>query len=202
MDDQTVFYVLGGALVVLALVLSAIGLRWEGFPGTRGLQLGVTLGVVALIGATAAFAWMAAEEEQEHREHELAEAGEEALAEGDEEEALETEGEEAPEATTTTATEETETGGVDGAAVFADNGCGGCHQLSEAGTSGTTGPPLDASLRDESAEYIETSIVDPNQQIASGYPPDVMPQDYEERLSPEELQALVEYLVDATGARG
>ncbi len=34
--------------------------------------------------------------------------------------------------------------GDDGAAVFADAGCGGCHALSAAGSTGTAGPSLDA----------------------------------------------------------
>lgn len=196
MEDQTIFYVLGGLLVLAALALSAVGLRDERFPGARGLQLGVTATVVVLVGATAAFAWMSAEEEQEHREAELAEAAEQG---GGEESPAEVEIDSEAEGETTT--EET-TAGVDGAALFLDTGCGGCHQLEDAGTEETTGPPLDASVGDEDVEYIETSIVDPNQSIAEGYGPDIMPQDYGEQLSPEELDALVQYLAESTGAQG
>ena len=202
MEDQTIFYVLGGALVLAALVLSAIGLRNDRFPGARGLQLAVTTAVVALVGATAAFAWMAAEDEQEHREAELAEAAEQGAEDepGSEEESA-AEAEFDSEAEGEAPTDET-TAGVDGGAVFLDAGCGGCHQLEDAGTDGTTGPPLDASLGDEDTEYIEMSIVDPNQVIAEGYGPDIMPQDYEQQLSPEELDALVQYLAESTGAQG
>ena len=45
-----------------------------------------------------------------------------------------------------TTTEETTTGGGDaeaGATVFADSGCGNCHTLAAAGSSGATGPNLD-----------------------------------------------------------
>lgn len=201
MEAQTIFYILGGTLVVAALALSAIGLRSERFPGARGVQLGVTAIVAVLVCATAVFAWISAEEEQDLREAELAEAAE---AGGEEDGA----GEESPaqaevdsEAEGETTTEET-TAGVDGAAVFLETGCGGCHQLADAGTNATTGPPLDASLRDETLDYIETSIVDPNQVIAEGFGPDIMPQDYEEQLSPEELEALVRYLAESTGAKG
>jgi cytochrome c6 len=46
---------------------------------------------------------------------------------------------------------------VDGKAVFADT-CGGCHTLSAAGTSGTTGPNLDGVSLDAGA--IESIVCD------------------------------------------
>jgi mono/diheme cytochrome c family protein len=47
-------------------------------------------------------------------------------------------------ATETTPTETTAQGDAEaGKAVFASAGCGGCHTLSEAGSSGTVGPRLD-----------------------------------------------------------
>ncbi|MGH2951513.1 MAG: c-type cytochrome, partial [Solirubrobacterales bacterium] len=60
-----------------------------------------------------------------------------------------------------------------------------------------TGPDLDGALKGKSAEYIETSIVDPNAEIAEGFPPDVMPQTFGDDLTPEELTALVDYLVQS-----
>ena len=45
---------------------------------------------------------------------------------------------------------------------------------------------------------IEEDIVDPNKVIAEGYPPNVMPENYEQTLSPKELEDLVEYLFDET----
>ena len=36
-------------------------------------------------------------------------------------------------------------GAADGEAIFAEAGCGGCHALEAAGTSGTVGPNLDES---------------------------------------------------------
>jgi mono/diheme cytochrome c family protein len=80
--------------------------------------------------------------------------------------------------------------------------CGNCHALSEAGTSGTTGPNLDQSLSGTSKGFIHTSIVDPNQQIAKGYPPNVMPQNFEQVLKPSDLNALVAYLYTATNGGG
>jgi hypothetical protein len=45
------FYIAGGLLVALALVLSAIGVRSETFPRSRGAQLGVIGLAVILVAA-------------------------------------------------------------------------------------------------------------------------------------------------------
>ncbi len=47
-----------------------------------------------------------------------------------------------------------------------------------------------------SPEQIRESIVDPNAEITPGYQPDVMPQDYGDSLTPEQLDALVGYLAE------
>jgi plastocyanin len=79
--EQTVFYVVGIALVVLAVAVSALGLRDHGFPGSRGVLV-AGLGVfLLLVAATTTAAVISAREEQEHRENEeAAEAAEEAEA--------------------------------------------------------------------------------------------------------------------------
>lgn len=89
--------------------------------------------------------------------------------------------------------------GGPGAQVFANNGCGGCHTLAAAGTGGVTGPNLDEVLPGQSEAMIHESIVDPNAKIAKGYPPNVMPQNFEQLLSPEELENLVKYLSESAG---
>ena len=48
-----------------------------------------------------------------------------------------------PAATTTTTTSTTAAAKPDGKAVFAKAGCGGCHTLKAAGSSGNVGPNLD-----------------------------------------------------------
>ena len=70
--NDTVFYVLGIALVVVALVVSFIGLRFDKFPTSRGLLIGGTVAIAALVGATMVFAWRNAADEKHHREAELA----------------------------------------------------------------------------------------------------------------------------------
>lgn len=84
--DGSDFFILGGALVAAALVLSAIGIRGsDSFPGSRPLLVGVTALFAAIVAATAALAVVNAREEEEHRAeeeaHEEEAATEEAAAE-------------------------------------------------------------------------------------------------------------------------
>src|SRR6185437_3014857 len=89
--------------------------------------------------------------------------------------------------------------GGPGAQVFANNGCGGCHTLAAANSGGTTGPDLDEVLPGQSEAEIEESIVDPNAKIAQGYPANVMPENFKEKIPPEELKELVEFLHENAG---
>jgi mono/diheme cytochrome c family protein len=91
--------------------------------------------------------------------------------------------------------------GGPGAQVFADNGCGGCHTLAAAGSGGVTGPDLDEALTPgTSLAKIHEMIVDPNAEIAPGYPANVMPQNFEQTIPPKELEELVKYLAESTPA--
>lgn len=91
--------------------------------------------------------------------------------------------------------------GGPGAQVFANNGCGGCHTLAAANSGGVTGPNLDESLApDDSAAAIEEMIVNPNAEIAKGYPPNVMPQNFGDTISAKEIEQLVQYLIENTPA--
>jgi len=88
---------------------------------------------------------------------------------------------------------------TDGKTIFTQgNGqstaCGSCHKLSDAGTSGQTGPDLDTALKTLSTDQIRESIVKPNAEIAKGFSEGIMPDNYGDVLSPEELDALVKYL--------
>jgi cytochrome c oxidase subunit 2 len=76
--------------------------------------------------------------------------------------------------------------------------CGSCHSLSDAGTTGQVGPKLDEALRGKDKAFIRESIVDPNKVIAGGYHPNVMPQNFDEVFSGEQLKSLVDYLASAT----
>ena len=91
--------------------------------------------------------------------------------------------------------------GGPGAQVFANNGCGGCHVLAAAGSGGVTGPNLDEFLAPgDDLAAIEEMIVNPNAEIAKGYPANVMPANFGESLSKQELEDLVQYLYENTPA--
>jgi mono/diheme cytochrome c family protein len=196
--NETVFYVVGIALVVAALIVSAVGMRFKEFPTSTPLLLGV-IGVFAvLVGGTTVFAWRNAEDEEAHRE-----------AEHIEPPAVEPSGEVIEETTTAPATtttgqegETTTASTEEGASLFDSQGCTGCHTLAAAGSTATTGPVLDDALKGKPASFIEQSIVDPNAEIAKGYPPDVMPQNYGDAMTPEQISALVAYLEASVNAKG
>jgi mono/diheme cytochrome c family protein len=92
--------------------------------------------------------------------------------------------------------------GGPGAQVFANNGCGTCHTFAAAESGGVTGPNLDEVLPGQTDAMVEESIVKPNAQIAKGYPPNVMPANFGEELSPEELEDLVHYLLEESPSGG
>jgi cytochrome c oxidase subunit II len=87
-----------------------------------------------------------------------------------------------------------------GKKTFASAGCGGCHTFTPAGTDAQVGPNLDKVAADAQkagepvADYVRQSILDPNAVVAAGYQPGVMPPNFGDTLSPEELDALVAYL--------
>jgi mono/diheme cytochrome c family protein len=92
--------------------------------------------------------------------------------------------------------------GGPGAQVFASKGCGGCHTLAAANSGGTIGPNLDEVLPGQSSAMIDKSIVDPNAEIAKGYPANVMPANFGQTISPKELEQLVQYLSESTSGKG
>jgi mono/diheme cytochrome c family protein len=89
-------------------------------------------------------------------------------------------------------------------------GCGSCHTLAAAGTTGTVGPNLDTSLQSDCAlpasqkirgatlaKCIETAITKPYAYIPSGYSAGIMPATFSKTLSPSQIQALVAFLSTA-----
>ncbi|MDP8967537.1 MAG: cytochrome c oxidase subunit II [Actinomycetota bacterium] len=77
--------------------------------------------------------------------------------------------------------------------------CGSCHTLADAGTQGQAGPDLDETLPDKDAAYIEESIVRPDAEITPGFQQGIMPKNYGNTLSDEQLKALVAYLGKVAG---
>jgi cytochrome c oxidase subunit 2 len=93
---------------------------------------------------------------------------------------------------------------ADGKAIFTETGCNACHTLADAGANATVGPSLDdlAAAAPErkpgtgAEAYVEESIVDPGAFVVEGFPGNLMPATYEDQLSPEEIDALVTYLLE------
>jgi mono/diheme cytochrome c family protein len=177
---------IAGAFVVFAL-LSALVIprRWPQFPG-RGLGWFIAATLVffvATLGAVEVFA----KEEPEEAAH-----GETATETGETETqpAGTTTGEEQPPPPPAAAQGDASAGRQ----VFETQGCGSCHTFSAAGTSGSVGPNLDEALQGKDAEFVHESIVDPNAEVASGFAPNVMPQDYGQNLTQKQVDDLVAFL--------
>lgn len=86
-------------------------------------------------------------------------------------------------------------------------GCGSCHTLAAAGTSGTVGPNLDQRLKSDCAsaaskrlrgptleQCITTAIIKPYAYLPSGFAAGVMPANFSQTLSPSQIKALVAFL--------
>ena len=195
--DETFFYVVGGALVVLSLIVSFLGIRNDGFPSARAVR-GI-LGVFAvLVVATAAGAVMLARAEQEHRREEL--NHEAALEAEDEEIANEEAASQAVEGEAAGGGGETPDDEADGEALFVEAGCGDCHSLGAAGSAGSIGPNLDEVLVDEDVGFIEQSIIEPSAMIAEGYGDGIMPSTYGQELSESEIESLAAYIHESVAS--
>jgi mono/diheme cytochrome c family protein len=90
-------------------------------------------------------------------------------------------------------------------------GCGACHTLAAAATTGTVGPNLDTRLKSDCAlpasmkirgatldKCLTTAIVNPYAFIPSGYTSGVMPNTFGKTLSPTQIKALVKFLSSVT----
>ncbi len=75
---------------------------------------------------------------------------------------------------------------------LAEFACGGCHKV--AGEEGELGPDLTTIGATWDKDYLRRSILDPNADIAEGFDPELMPEDYGEQLYAAELEMLVDYL--------
>ncbi len=111
----------------------------------------------------------------------------------------------APSSPTTSASATTPAAGK---AVFTGSaGCGSCHTLAAAGTTGTVGPNLTQRLKSDCAtaasksargatlqDCIHTAITDPYKYIPTGYQSGIMPNTFAQTLTPIQIQALVNFL--------
>ena len=81
-----------------------------------------------------------------------------------------------------------------GKKVFTDAGCGGCHVFTPAASKGSIGPNLDEALQGKDEDFVKESITDPNAEVASGFQPNIMPQDYGSQLDSQQIADLVAFL--------
>lgn len=77
--------------------------------------------------------------------------------------------------------------------------CGACHKLAEAGTAGGTGPDLDQALQGKDEAAIKEAIVNPNAEIAQGYQQGIMPPNFGDTLSEEQVDGLAKWLAEVAG---
>lgn len=89
-----------------------------------------------------------------------------------------------------------------GRQLFTTYGCNACHVLADAGAVGQIGPKLDGlgaraagiAPGQTAEEYVRLAIIKPNEYVVQGYQP-IMPQDYSQRMSDAELEAMIRYLL-------
>ena len=211
MSNETIFFIFGIALAISAVAVSFIGLKVQDFPG-KAMPV-VILWFVILAGGATTFAVLHAKDEDKARGNEYSKANEEIEKEtssGPYEEEAEKQAEEKSGEEVGEEGEggEAPAGGQSGDAeageqVFISANCGSCHTLSAAGATGAVGPNLDEALKaGTSKEFIETSIVEPEAEVAEGFAPGIMPPNFGSLLSEEELANLVEFLYVSTPAGG
>lgn len=89
--------------------------------------------------------------------------------------------------------------GTTGEELFVNSGCNACHQLDALKSIGGVGPNLTQVGGRRTVDEIKQSIMDPNAVIAEACPAgpcpsNVMPQNFAQRLKPEQIDALAQFL--------
>ncbi len=84
--------------------------------------------------------------------------------------------------------------------IVAGYGCGACHKI--AGQSGAVGPDLSTIGASRDSDYLRRAILDPNVDVAEGFPPNLMPATYGAQLYAQELEILVAYMKSSVSAAG
>jgi mono/diheme cytochrome c family protein len=87
-----------------------------------------------------------------------------------------------------------------GRALFEHEGCNRCHAIAAVGAEGRLGPRLDAI--DDDADDVADAIVQPREKIVDGFPEQLMPDDFGQRLSDAQVADLAAFVVAAAGGEG
>jgi cytochrome c5 len=85
-----------------------------------------------------------------------------------------------------------------GRELFEDQGCDACHSIAAVGAEGMLGPRLDTL--DDDGDDIAESITEPREDVVDGFPDNLMPTDYAQRMSDKDVQALAAFVAAASGA--
>ncbi len=98
--------------------------------------------------------------------------------------------------------------------ILVNAGCGSCHAIGPIGEGHKVGPNLSAIGYEATgripnmtaADYIQQSILEPNYALAPTCPngpclPNIMPQDYNRRLTSEQVEMIVDYLLALDGTQ-
>jgi len=94
--------------------------------------------------------------------------------------------------------------------LFITMGCLGCHNLDQPQTPDNRGPvgPNMANLHEtagthgvDARTYVHDSIVNPNTYVTEGYMANIMPPNFAERMTDEEIYALADWLLDPNRER-
>jgi mono/diheme cytochrome c family protein len=179
-----------GIFVVFALLAAlVIPRRWPQFPGEqlRWFIVATLVLFVATLGAVEVFA-------KEDEPAEEAVAGETETETGEEGPGMTITTQEPPPPAEQPPPPAAEGDPAAGKQIFTDQGCGGCHTFSAAGTDASLGPNLDEALEGKDAEFVRESIVDPDAEVASGFQAGIMPKDFGDKLSEKQLNDLVAFL--------
>jgi len=103
--------------------------------------------------------------------------------------------------------------GSDVEEIILNAGCGSCHQIGALGEGHKVGPDLsnislvaaERQSGQSAEEYIRQAILEPNAYLAPDCPngpclANIMPRDYANRLSPQQLDSIVNYLLEQQSA--
>lgn len=178
---KTVLLVVAGTFIVWSLYTAlVVPKRRPGFP--KRLDVYILLSAVLFAAQMGAVVWVTGTQEIEEESH-----------------AAETPAETTPTETTPTETTPTETGEAEtlpavvgdpeeGAAVFASAGCGSCHTLADAGSSGAVGPNLDQLAPTE--EQVSTIVTNGRGAMPA----------FSDQLTEEEIADVAAYVSSVAGA--
>ncbi len=75
-------------------------------------------------------------------------------------------------------------------------GCSSCHVIN--GQGGAVGPDL-TNVYSKGEDYIHEAIVQPNAVIGEGFQPNLMPQNFGQRMSEENINDIIAYLKSVSG---